>query len=221
MCLEKLVNGPETERADVQPLHSVGTDRQLEVRRLRTFAEATGEQQEDRPIAQPPQRESECARRGRIEPLDVVDRKDNRPVGSENLQRAPDRDTERARIEAVRIFLNEECYLERVAPGRRQRRQYALEHVLEQVAEAGVSQTAFRFGRPRYEDTESSFTGGLDTRKPQGRLPDSRLALQHERDRAFRRTFEERVYGGELDLPADDVDGHGQTTLNRRLDYRN
>ena len=215
------MNGPETERADAQPLHSVVTDRRLEVQRLRTFTEATGEQQEDRPIAQPPQRERKCARRGRIEPLGVVDRKDNRPVGGENLQRAPDRDTERARIEAVRIFLNEECYLERVAPGRRQRRQYALEHVLEQVAEAGVGQTAFRFGRPRYEDTESSFSGGLDTRKPQGRLPDSRLAFQHECDRAFRRTFEERVYGGELDLPADDVDGHGQPTLNRRLDYRN
>jgi hypothetical protein len=27
-------------------------------------------------------------------------------------------------------------------------------------------------------------------------------------------TFEERVYGGELDLPADDMDGHGQTTFN-------
>jgi len=142
------VSGPETERADVQPLHSVGRDRPLEVWRLRTFAEATGDQQEDRPIVQPPQRESECARRGRIEPLDVVDREDNRPLGGENLQRAPDRDTERAQIEAVRVFLNEECHLERVAPGRRHRRQYALEHVLEQVAEAGVGQPPFRFSRP-------------------------------------------------------------------------
>ena len=71
------MDGSETERADVQPLHSVGTDRLLEVRRLRALTETTGEQEEDRPLVQPPQRKSECARRGRIEPLDVVDREDN------------------------------------------------------------------------------------------------------------------------------------------------
>ena len=205
VCLEKLVNGTEAQRADVQPLHAVVTDRPLEVRRLRTFAEATGEQQEDRPIAQPPQREGERARRGRIEPLDVVDREDNRPLGSENLERTPNRDTERARVEAVRIFLDEECHLERVAPGRRQRRQHVLEHVLEQVAEAGVCQPSFRFSRPRNEDTEASFAGRLDTRKPQRRLPDARLALEHERRRSVGGPVEEGVDGGKLDLPAHDV----------------
>jgi hypothetical protein len=120
VCLEKLVNGPETERADVQPLHSVGTDRLLEVRRLRTLAETTGGRRMD--LSSRRRSANAGARRGRIEPLDVVDREDNWPLGGENLQRAPDGDAERTRIEAVRIFINEECYLERVSPRRRQGR---------------------------------------------------------------------------------------------------
>src|SRR5262249_56337452 len=126
---------------------------------------------------------------------------DNRPLRSENLQRAPDGDTKCARIEAVGILLDEECYLERMAPGRRQHRQDALEHALEQVAKAGMSQPPLRFRRPRYEDTESPFTGGRDTGNPEGRLPDPRLALQRERDRTVLVTVEARVYGGALHHP--------------------
>jgi hypothetical protein len=39
--LQKLVRRPEAERADVQALESVGWDRPLEFRVLRTFAETT------------------------------------------------------------------------------------------------------------------------------------------------------------------------------------
>src|SRR5262245_23657358 len=84
-----------------------------------------------------------------------------------------------------------------------------------------MSQPSLRFRGPSYEDTESPSTGGCDTGKPQGRLPDSRLALQRERDRTFLLTVEEHVYGGELDLPAHDVDGHRCATMNGRLDYCN
>ena len=208
VCLEKLVDGAEAQRTDVQPFHPIGTDRPLEVRRLRTFARATGEQKEDRPFIQPPQRESKCARRGRIEPLAVVDRENNWPLGSENLERAPDRDTERARIEVFGILLEEECYLECTAPGCRQRRQHALENAFEQVAEAGVGQPPLGFCRPRRQDAEPSCARSLEPGEPERRLPDARLTLEHERQRPFHDTIEKRVYRRELSLPADGLDGH-------------
>ena len=211
------MNRAETERADVQPLHSVGTDRPLEIRRLRTFAEATGEQEEDRPLVHPPQRERECARRGRVEPLVVVDREDNRPLGSENLQRAPDRDAERARIEVVSILLDEERDLQRMAPGRRQRRQHALENALEQVAEAGVGQPPLRFSRPRHEDAEPSFTRSLDPGEPERRLPDACLALEHERQRPFRGTLVRDGRAG-APGPGQSASGLGPPGIGLRLD---
>ena len=70
--------------------------------RLRPFTEATGEQKED---GRSPIRLSanvKRARRRRVEPLDVVDRNHDRRLGSKNLQRASDCNTQRARIEAVR-----------------------------------------------------------------------------------------------------------------------
>ena len=218
MRLEKLVNSPEAERAYVHLLHSVGVDRLLQVRRLlRRLAETTGEQQEDRLLIQSSQCESQCARGGRIEPLDVVNCEDNWPLARESLQSAPDSDTERAQIEALRILLEEQCQFECVAPGRGQRRQYALDHVLEQVAETGVRQSSFRFRRPGHKDAESSLTGCLDTGKPQGRLPDPSFAFQRERSRSCRFAVEECLYGGELQLPPHDVDSHRRSTIKLRL----
>ena len=53
-----------------------------------------------------------------------------------------------ALLRDVQLFLDEECYLERVAPGRRQHGQNALEHILEQVTEAGMGQPPLRLRRP-------------------------------------------------------------------------
>jgi hypothetical protein len=152
------VGRAESERTDGQSPEAVALDRPLDLRPLQSFAEATGKQQENRLLAQASQRERERACRGRIEPLDVVDREDDRRFRSENVQCAPDSDAERARIRAVGALLAKECYLERAAPRHRQRGKHDLELVLEQVAEASV-------GKPR------SASAGRDkrTRNPRSR----------------------------------------------------
>ena len=120
--------------------------------RCRFLAGAAGEQNVDGLFAHPPQRKRQRARRRRVEPLDVVDSKHDRRLGSESLQCASDCNAERARIEASSRVLEQECHLERAPPRRRQLRQDSLEHVVEQVAEAGVSEPSLQLGRPRHED---------------------------------------------------------------------
>src|SRR5262249_62391820 len=56
VSLEQLVNGPQTQRADMKPFYPVGTDGRLELRCLRILTAATGEKEDDRPLVQPPQR---------------------------------------------------------------------------------------------------------------------------------------------------------------------
>ena len=178
--LEKHVNGTETERADGQPLDAVRLERRLELRGRGSFVRAAGEQNVDGLVVHPPQRKRQHARRRRVEPLDVVDGKHDRRLGSESLQCATDCNAERARIRAGIGILDEERDLERAPPRCRQRRQDALEHVLEQVAETGVSEPSLRLGRPRHEDTKSSLMRGLDAGQPDRRLSDPRGALEHE-----------------------------------------
>ena len=84
-----------------------------------------------------------------------------------------------------------------------------------------MSQPSLGLGRPRHEDTESAFTRGLDARKPEVDFPIPASPSSTSATGPSAGRVEERVDGVELRIPADDVDGHGQPTLNRRLDYRN
>jgi hypothetical protein len=191
--LEELVNGAEAERADVQTLSSASRDRLRELRPLSTSAEASGEQEENRLLVHTPKREGKRARRGRIEPLDVVDGDDNGPFGSQNLQRAADSDAEGARIEAFRLVLDEERDLERPSSRWGQRGQNVVEHTLEQVAEHHIGESLLRLDWPRRQDAQSSLTSGLDACKPERRLSDPHLALEHKRAGPSGGTLEEGV----------------------------
>jgi hypothetical protein len=154
-------------------------------------------------FAHPPQRKRQRVRRGRVEPLDVVDGKHDRPVCRESLQCAADSNAERTRICAGVGVLDEECHLERAPPRRRQRRQDSLEHVLEQVAEARVGESSLGLGGPRHENTQLPLTRSLHTRKPERRLPDPCGAVEHQGSRTVG-LVEKRMDRAELRLPADD-----------------
>jgi hypothetical protein len=203
-CLQEAVCGAETEGADRQPLNALALDRPIELRRLRSFPKATGEQQEDRLLAHPPQGKRQHARRGRIEPLEVVDSEHERGLRSQNVQRAPDGHAECARIRAIGGILDEERHFERAAPRRRQRRQHTLERVLEEVAEAGVGKASLHLRRLRQENPESPRARGVDARTPERRLPDPRLALEQECRRSRGGPVEDGVQGAELPVSAYD-----------------
>ena len=139
--------------------------------------------------------------------MDVVDGKHDRRLRCEDLQPASDRDAERARIRGV-ASLEEKRYLESAAPRRGQHRENLFQDALEEVAEPGVREPSLRFGRPREEDAEAKFTCGFDARKPERRLPDPRLALEHHRRRSVGAPVEEGREGRELLVSADDLDCH-------------
>ena len=198
------MDGTETERADRQPLDAVGLERRLELRGRRSFVRAAGQQNVDGLVAHPPQRKRQHARRRRVEPLDVINGKHDRRLGSESLQCATDCNAKRARIRAGIGILDEERDLERAPPRCRQRRQHALEHVLEEVTETGVSKPSLRLGRPRHEDTKSTRPRGLDARQPDRRFSDPRGALEHECRRSLEASVDECMDGVEFGISADD-----------------
>jgi len=211
------VNGAEAQRPNTQPHDSLGGDRALEVRRLHRLAQSTGEQEDYRLLVEPPQRERERACRRGIQPLNVVDRDHDRYVHRKSVERIPNRDAQRSWIGALVTLLDQESDLECAAPRRRQLTEHLVECALEQVAEPGVCESSLRFSRPRSEHPQSSFACGLDARLPQGRLPYPRLAFEHERHGPIRWTLESRVHRRKLKLPAYDIDGHGQPTMDPRL----
>ena len=199
----------DAERSHLHPLNGLRTERLLESRPLRSVDQAPGEQQEHACSGEPSERERERARRRGIEPLKIVDRDENGPVVGEQLQRAPSRDPECARIHRIcgRLF-EEKRHLERAPPGRRQRGQDVVEDVLEEIAEPDVGEAALGLGRSRREDAQSTRARMLDAGQPERRLPDPRIALQHECGRPFPHVVDEGVKGGELLLPADDLEHH-------------
>jgi hypothetical protein len=144
----------------------------------------------------------------------IVDGDQNRLALAEKLEHLAHRHHKCAVIDGVAWrFLQKQRKLE-CAPSRcRQCRQHVVEHVLEQVAEANVREAAFGFGRSRREDAQPSPAGMLDACKPERRLSDARVALDHERSRSRPRCADEGVNGGEFFLPADDLERHSPRTM--------
>ena len=59
---------------DLKPLDSVGRYGPFQVRCVGTFAESPREQEQNRALVEPSERKCERAGRGRIEPLEIVNR---------------------------------------------------------------------------------------------------------------------------------------------------
>ena len=87
------VDRADAERSHRQPPDALRAERLLEPRRLRPLDEPPGEQQAHVARVEPSQRERERARRGRVEPLDVVDGDQHRARArrAASARRAPPR----------------------------------------------------------------------------------------------------------------------------------
>jgi hypothetical protein len=168
--------------------------------------EATSEQKANVLVAESAQREGERTRRRGVEPLDVVHPENDGPIRCEQPNGGANRHGERARIRRVPSgSLHEERDLERASLRSRQLGQNVLENVFEQISQPGVSEPTLGLGRPRRKDAQSPLAGRLDACEPERRLPDARLALEHECRRPSRRSVEEGVECVEFLLPADDA----------------
>ena len=110
-----------------------------------------------------------------------------------------------------RVFVRlvaEERDLERTPPRCRERGQYVVEDVVEEIPKADVREPALGLGRSRREDTHTPRTRVLDAGEPERRLPDTRFALEHERSRPSLRSGDESAEESEFLVSADDLGHH-------------
>src|SRR5436190_4478266 len=137
----------DAERSHRQTPNALGVERALEHRRLCAAAEPPREQEPYALRGKPSQRERERAGRRGVEPLEVVDREENRLALGEHLQGAARGDPECARLACTcgRV-LEEQRDLERTSLRRREKRQYVGDDVLEQIAQADVREVALGLG---------------------------------------------------------------------------
>ena len=173
------------------------------------FDDPPGEQQSHALAGHTSQREHKRARRGRVEPLDVVDGEHDRRLCGERLQGVRTATASvRGSTGSFESLVQEQRHLERAPSRCRQGGQNLVEHALEEVTEHDVRERALGLGRARREDAETLLVRFLDPRTPKRGLPDPRLALEHERPRSSRLFVQEGTEGAELLLPAHDLESH-------------
>ena len=146
---------------------------------------ANGEQRADALVTQPTEREQERPRRRSIEPLEVVDRDEDRRVRCERREDCRGR---RGRPRAARQHCRRRI-LRSAAPlssARRrsvaQRRQQLVGHDrAEQLGDPGEGEDSLGLDRAVREDAAAACARALESRLPERRLADPRLPREHER----------------------------------------
>ena len=207
--VQEAVQRADAERPDRQPPDALLLERLFELRRPRAFPEPPREQHEHAVGLDPSQREREHGRRGRVEPLDVVDGDHERPALAQELQHVAHRHGERAVVDdAARPVFEQERLLERAPPRRRQRRKDVCQRALEEIGQPQAGKAALGLGGPRREEQVPALPRVLDAGSPQRRLADPRLALQHECRYPLGRRVQEGVNPLELLLSSDDPRSH-------------
>ena len=171
-------------------------------------AEPAGEKDADVLVRQSPEGKGESGGGGRIQPLDVVDRHQDRPTVGEQLQGRADAHGERAEIDGlVRVVSKEQGDLECTSPRARQLADDLAERVLEQVSQAGMCNTQLHLGGTRRENAEPTLACGFDAGEPERRFPDPCLALQNQRRHPVGcGPVEEGMENAEFIVPAQRVD---------------
>ena len=118
---------------------------------------------------QPPSRVGEASGRGRVEPLDVVDRNDDRELVGEGTQRVQERETYRVRVRRrAFVVAEDERARQRSVLRGREGSERLLKHGIQEVADAGERKRYLAFGRPGREDAESTIGRFLEARCPEG-----------------------------------------------------
>ena len=106
----------------------------------------------------------------------------------------------------VRFLLAQERDLQCPPPRRQQLGQDVIEDVIEEIAQPDVGETPLRLRRPRREHDQVKPARGRDSREPERRFPNPRLALKHEARRPVASTVEEAMDRAELRVAPDDLD---------------
>ncbi len=175
----------------------------------------------DRLDSEPPQGEGDGLGRGRIPPLEVVHRDEERLGGCKQSKDTehgqpeghsvhPRGGSERSSAGGVRgprrrvAPHSEEGDLQGTAPRSREVRcDLVDDRIAAQGGEPGERQVALRLGRPARQDTPSELPDALDGSPPERRLADPGGSVDGEQP--ARATFEKPLDGGQLNFAPDDL----------------
>jgi hypothetical protein len=185
-AVEHVAQLVDAERAEVDRLEPPRRDGAGELERV--AAACPGRRQHaDRLRVEAPEREAERPRRAGVEPLEVVDRDDDRAARDELAQRVEGRAPARDRVV---LGAERGC----VEAGR-----------LEQVGERDEVERHLLLRGPREDDLDARRTAARDRVVPELGLADPRLAADGQRTDAVRQRGRERLDPGPLGLPPDHV----------------
>ena len=151
------------------------------------------------------QREAECSQRGRVTPLQVVDRHENAVVRGELAQRRPHRQAEREWIDRMRFVRVDppERNVQRPGLGRGQIELGRAEW-LQQLGEHAERKLGLGLSRPSGEDAEAQVAPAGDRLLQQRGLPVAGPAPEHERVVPLGDRPKEPVDSRELRVASDD-----------------
>ena len=204
---------PEAQRADVQDLEPTCLERLLEGRRRPS---ALGEQNADVALVEPSRSVGERGGRRRVEPLEVVDRNEQRCRGCEGAQRPEEADRDRLRFRGrTGGGRSEQRHLERLELRSGQSRQLLAPDAVEEVDERRERELRLGVARPHREDAQALIASSGDSGLPELRLPESRSTGENEGARA-RFASEEAAQGVELGLAPDDLSARPCRRLRHR-----
>ena len=185
---EHLPQRVEAEGPELEHVEPPGKERARGVQRVAPLgARAHGREQADRLAVEPPERVTQRARRGGVEPLGVVDGEDDRPRRGEPAQRRQHGAPADGRLE-LRVV---------------RRRPHA--RVLEEVDEAAERERRLLLGGPREQHAELPLPAALDRVEPERRLADAGLAADQQRPRARGDGPHERLDASRLGFATDDL----------------
>ena len=219
---EQTVRRPHAQRAERQPRQTLLRKRTLEPERNRLRAVAAArDENRGRRRRKPPKRKPEHGRRRRIEPLRIIDRHEQGLASflSEQLEHC-ERDRPLVRSRSLGVVQQQRCR-KRPALRRRQRRQPLRQHGPQQVGKRSEREGRLGARRTARENGKTAITRLRHRGLEQRRLPDPRLAVQHERPREV--AVDESRDSGELLIPTDDSrgrDGHDIVDYGTRWDSR-
>jgi hypothetical protein len=163
-----------------------------------------GCEKKDRLIDEPPQRKADCVRRGTVQPLDVVDREDERSArggvsderkrcrahGARAHGRRAGRSPEERNFQCMALWCWK-IYAELICQWRNE------------ISESRIGELRLGFGWLGYEPSEPGRARVLHAGVPQRGLPDPGLPLEHDGDGRWPR--ERLVNRLQLGLTADEL----------------
>ena len=143
---------------------------------------APREQEAHGPVAEAAGRERQCVGRGRIEPLDVVDRHEQRRAVGEATQDVEESEGDRPLSGRRPLGLRaQQRDLERSPLGSRNVGDGGGIDAVEQVGQRGEGELGLGVARPRAEDVQAVLARRLAAGFPECRLADTRPTDEHER----------------------------------------